>query len=219
MWCPSPECWFATPPFGMSPPHKASFVSAEWLEELVWSDVRHFLEDPGEVLERLREQQHDAANDAEELEARRKELAKRLAAKQAEKDRYVRAYAQGHISEEELDTYLVELKKQIDNLRVLLASIEVELSERRERTALTDTTHAWLLSPRQRLEEVEDDTPEGFEKRKQLVGLLVESISLGKSQQDGRTEVQITYRFGPPPDSVSESEDLSMPVVKNGSRS
>jgi site-specific DNA recombinase len=30
--------------FGMAPPHKASFVSAEWLEELVWSDVRRFLE-------------------------------------------------------------------------------------------------------------------------------------------------------------------------------
>jgi site-specific DNA recombinase len=205
--------------FGVAPPHKASFVSAEWLEKLVWSDVRRFLEDPGEILERLREQ-HDASDDAGELEARRKELAKRLAAKQAEKDRYVRAYAQGHISEEELDTYLVELKKQIDNLRVLLASIEVELSERRERTALTDTTHAWLLSLRQRLEEVEDDTPEGFEKRKQLVGLLVESISLGKSQQqEGRAEVQITYRFGPPPASDTESDELSMPVVKNGSRS
>ena len=137
-----------------------------------------------------------------------------------EKDRYVRAYAQGHISEEELDAYLVELKKQIDNLRVLLASIEAELSERRERMALTDTTHAWLLSLRQRLEEVEDDTPEGFEKRKQLVGLLVESISLGKSQQEGRAEVQITYGFGPSPAPDAESEeDLSMPVVKNGSRS
>ncbi len=200
--------------FGMAPPHKASFVSAEWLEELVWSDVRRFLENPGEILERLREQ-HDAANDSEELEARKKELAKRLAAKQAEKDRYVRAYAQGHISEEELDAYLAELKKQIDNLRVLLASIEVELSERHERTALTDTTHAWLLSVRQRLEEVEEATPEGFEKRKQLV----ESISLGKCQQERRAEVQITYRFGPPPDSNAESDGSFMPGFKNGNRS
>jgi hypothetical protein len=102
----------------------------------------------------------------------------------------------------------------------LLASIEVELSERHERMALTDTTHAWLLSLRQRLEEVENDTPEWFEKHKQLLGLLVESISLGKSQQEGRAEVQITYRFGPPLASDAESEeDLSMPVVKNGSRS
>jgi septal ring factor EnvC (AmiA/AmiB activator) len=182
-------------------------VSAEWLE------------DPGEVLERLREQQHDGANDAEELEARKKGLAKRLGARQAEKDRYVRTYAQGHISEEELDAYLAELKKQTDNLRVLLASIEVELSESRERTALTDTTHAWLLSLRKRLDEVEEDTPEWFEKRKQLVGLLVESISLGKSKQEGRAEVQITYRFGPPPDSNAESDGSFMPGFKNGRES
>ena len=203
--------------FGAAPPHKASYVSAEWLEDLVWSDVRRFLEDPGEVLERLREQ-HNAADDAEGFEARKKELTKRLAAKHAEKDRYVRAYAQGHISEEELDAYLAELKKRIDNLRFLLASVEAELSEKQERKTLTDTTQAWLSSLGRRLDEVEEDTSEGFEKRKQLVGLLVESISLGRSQQEGdRTEVQITYRFGPPPDSASESDGLSMPYFKNGS--
>jgi hypothetical protein len=101
----------------------------------------------------------------------------------------------------------------------MLASVEAELSERRERTALTDTTHAWLLSLRRRLAEVEEDTPEGFEKRKQLVGLLVKSISLGKSQQEGRAEVHITYRFGPPPASDSASDGSFMPGLKNGSRS
>jgi hypothetical protein len=159
----------------------------------------------------------DAADDAEEFEARRKELAKRLAAKQAEKDRYVRAYAQGHISEEELDAYLAELKEQIDNLRVLVTSVEAELSERQERKSLTDTTQAWLLSLRRRLADIEEDTPEGFEKRKQLVGSLVESISLGRSQEGGRAEVQITYRFGPPPASDAESySGSSMPGFKNG---
>jgi site-specific DNA recombinase len=205
--------------FGAASPHKGTFMRAEWLEELVWSDVRRFMEDPGEVLERLREQ-HDAADDAEEFEARRKELAKRLAAKQAEKDRYVRAYAQGHISEEELDAYLAELKEQIDNLRVLVTSVEVELSERQERKSLTDTTQAWLLSLRRRLADVEVDTSKGFEKRKQLVGLLVESISLGRSQEGRRAEVQITYRFGPPSASDAESySGSSMPGFKNGSRS
>ena len=102
----------------------------------------------------------------------------------------------------------------------MLASIEGELSEKHERTALTDTTHAWLLSLGQYLDEIEEDTPEGFEKRKQLVGLLVESISLGRSQEGGRAEVQITYRFGPPPGSDAESSsELSMPGLKNGSRS
>ena len=88
-----------------------------------------------------------------------------------------------------------------------------------ERTALTDTTHAWLLSLGWRLDEIEEDTPEGFEKRKQLIGLLVKSISLGKSQQEGRAEVQITYRFGPPPASDAESGGSFMPDLKNGRRS
>ena len=202
--------------FGVAPPHKTSFVSAEGLEELVWSDVRRFLKNPGAILERLREE-HDAAADAGDLEARKKGLAKRLAAKQDEKDRYVRAYAQGHISEEELDAYLDELKKQIDNLRVLLASVEAELSERQERKSLTNTTQAWLLSLGRRLEE---DTPEGFEKRKQLVGLLVPEVTVGKKPEDGRTEVRITYRFGPPPASGSAGSPsqggLFVPGLKNG---
>ena len=104
-------------------------------------------------------------------------------------------------------------------MRVLLASTEAELLDRHERTMLTHTTHAWLLSLGRRLDEVEEDTPEAFEKRKQLVRLLVESISLGKSQQEGRAEVQITYRFGPPPASDAEFDDSFMPGLKNGSRS
>lgn len=89
---------------------------------------------------------------------------------------------------EEVDAYLDELKKQIDNLRILLASVE-------------------------------QDTPEGFEQRKQLVGLLVESISLARGQKESHAEIQITYRFGSPPDSDAKPGSLSMPHFKNGSRS
>ncbi len=60
------------------------------------TDVRRFLEDPQEILERVREQVGSEDNFAE-LEARRDELAKRLAARQAEKDRYIRTYVQGYI--------------------------------------------------------------------------------------------------------------------------
>jgi hypothetical protein len=184
----------------------------------MWGDVRRFLEDPGEVLERVREQFGSEDNIAE-LEARRDELAKRLATRQAEKDRYIRTYAQGHISEEELDVYLADLKNQADTLRLLLESVEADLSDRRERTALTDTTHAWLLSLRRRVAEVEEDTEEAFRERRQLVKLLVNSISVGKRQEDGRAEIQITYRFGPPASSGASEEDSSVGAFKNGSRS
>jgi site-specific DNA recombinase len=192
-------------------------MSAGWLEDLVWSDVRRFLENPGEVLERVREQ-HSSGDETGDLEARREDLAKRLAARQAEKYRYVRTYAQGHISEEELGVYLADLKNQTSNLRLLLESVEAELSQQRERAVLTDTTHAWLLSLRRRVAEVEKDTPEAFRERRQLVELLVESISVGK-QDDERAEIQITYRFGPPPGLSEAPEDTSVVHLKNGSLS
>ena len=60
----------------------------------MWKDVRQFLEDPGETLRRVREQLAGGAADATgELEARLADLGRRLTAKQAEKDRYVKLYA------------------------------------------------------------------------------------------------------------------------------
>ncbi len=115
--------------------------------------------------------------------------------------------------------YLADLKNQTDNLRLLLESVEADLSDRREWTALTDTTHAWLLSLRQRLAEVEEDTEEAFQKRRQLVKLLVASISAGKRQEDGRTEIHVTYRFGPPASSGAPEEGSFVESFKNGSMS
>jgi site-specific DNA recombinase len=203
-------------------PHETPYVNAAWLEDLVWADVRRFLDDPGEVLERLRND-HDGEGDTEELGARKAELSKRLAAKQAEKDRYVRAYAQGHISEDELSVYLADIKDQLDNLRLLLDSVEGELSQEREQAEIADSTEAWLHALRGRAAEVEDGTKEAFRTRRQLVRLLVAEITVGKKPEDGRTEVRITYRFGPPPaasDANYSSEGGSFgDEVKNGSRS
>jgi len=50
--------------------------------------------------------------------------------------------------------------------------------------------------------------------RRRLVKLLVQSISAGKRPDDGRTEIEVTYRFGPPP--AEASEGLSVVHLKNG---
>ena len=203
-------------------PHETPYVNAAWLEDLVWTDVRRFLNDPGEVLERLRDELGNEG-DTEELDARRDELSKRLAARQAEKDRYIRAYAQGHISEDELGVYLADIKNQLDNLRFLLASVEGELSQKREQAEIADSTEAWLLALRGRVADVEDGTKGAFQARRQLVRLLVAEVTVGKKPENGETEVRITYRFGPPPASGSAGSPSQGGVfgdaLKNGSRS
>ena len=64
----------------------------------------------------------------EELTTRREDLARKLASKEAEKDCYVRAYAQGHISEDELAVYAADVKNQVENLRLLIAAVDADLS-------------------------------------------------------------------------------------------
>jgi site-specific DNA recombinase len=191
-------------------PHRAPYVSAPWLEQTVWSDVRRFIENPGEVLERVREE-FEAGSEAEALSSRRHELEKKLAAKQAEKDRYVRLYAQEHISEEELETYLLDLKYQTDNIRLLLKSIEAELLQLSEQQEAAAAAASWLAALRGRLHEVEEDTEEAYRVRRQLVQLLVAGITAGRGE-DGRPNIRITYRFGPPSADVGGSGEGDVSV-------
>jgi len=76
----------------------ARFLPAQWLEEVVWADIRLFLENPGETLHRVRQELANS-DGTEELEARHADLTRRLAAKHKERDRYIRLCAQGNITE------------------------------------------------------------------------------------------------------------------------
>lgn len=188
-------------------PYGPPNISAPALEGLVWTDVKQFVRNPGEVLERVREQLGGGGDGIEELGARRDDLAKRLTSKQSEKDRYVRLYAQGHISDVELETYLVDLKNQVGNLRLMIEAVEADLAQTHERAELADTTSAWLAVLRERTEEIEEDTPEAFLKRQQLVRLLVDRIMLEKDHI-GDTTVEITYRFDPPDEPTKDNSSF-----------
>ncbi len=171
-------------------------VKAQWIEDLVWQDVRSFLENPGEVLVRVREQLA-GEGEGDDLEGRRASLAKRLAAKQEEKSRYVKLYAQGHVDEEELEVHMTDLKNQVANLKLLISSVEADLAQKDENRMVAESTEAWLLTLKKNLENVEQDTEEAFESRRELAKLLVERIVVGRNEE-GRPKVEVTYRFGPP---------------------
>jgi len=105
-------------------------------------------------------------------------------------------------------------------VRLLLGSVDADLSQERAHQGLTEVAHAWLVALRERIAEVEEDTEEAFRARRQLVKLLVQSITVGKKHEDGSIEVRITYRFGPPsPPSAEAGGELSAAAFKNGSRS
>jgi hypothetical protein len=90
----------------------------------------------------------------------------------------------------------------VDNLRLLISATEAEFSTVEEDRLVPRNTEAWLLTLRENLVEVEQDTDEAFLKRRELVMLLIEKISAGRGE-DGRVRVDISYRFSPPEPSFS----------------
>ncbi len=100
---------------------------------------------------------------------------------------------------------------------IMSSTMRCELSQRREHTELAQTTHAWLATLREGINEVEEDTQEAFRVRRQLVRLLVEGITVGEKREDGNTKVRITYRFDPPEGQDGE-EDSVVDAKRNGSQ-
>ena len=199
-------------------------MKAEWLEELVWADVRCFLENPGALIKRVREQ---LAEDQEggDLEERHASLTRRLAAKQAEKSRYVKLYGQGHIDDEELEVHVSDLRNSVENLKLLIASVESDLATKEENKMVAASTEAWLRTLKKNLADVEQDTEEAWASRRELAKLLVEKIAISRTDE-GRTKVDITYRFGPPDvkqraesaDGVQNSEEFAKAHARGGTQ-
>jgi site-specific DNA recombinase len=179
------------------PPHRVPNIHADWLEGLVWADVRAFLANPGEVLERVREHMADE-DDYAELDERCGSLKKRLAEVQAELNRLLNLYATGEIDAGWLTTHVRDREGQIDNLKLLIASVESDIASREQNRLAAEQTKTWLRRLADNLAEVEGDSIEAFARRRELVQLLVEKITADRDD-DGRPRVHMTYRFGPPP--------------------
>jgi len=172
-------------------------LDALWLEDLVWQDIRGFVENPGEVLERVKEQMEEQRSQSGELKERLTSLTKRLTMAHGEKDRYVKLYAAGHLDEEELEVHLLDLKNRISNLKMLIESAEAGLAREQQDTAAAQNTAAWLTALRSNLEALEENTDEAWYGRRELVEHLVERITVSRTG-DGRVKVHIAYKFAPP---------------------
>jgi len=99
-------------------------------------------------------------------------------------------------------------------MKLLISSVETDLAQRQENALAARSTVAWLTKLRENLAEIERDTEEAFEKRRELVKLLVERLTVGRAE-NGRARVDITYRFGPPADQPETVGASSVDRVNN----
>jgi site-specific DNA recombinase len=193
--------------------HPAPNVNAEWIESQVWSDVKRFLQNPGEVLERVREQRADKGERAE-LEARRNALQKRVANIEAEITNLFASIAAG-VSARRVAPQISEREQSIEHIGEMIAEIEAEIAEADAEQARAESTAAYLNTLAKRLAEVEADTTEAFARRRELVQLLVASLTAELGEAYGRPRVRIRYRFGPPPEVVPSAKNFGRWFLPN----
>ncbi len=87
---------------------------------------------------------------------------------------------------------------------LLISSVEADVATKHENKMVAESTEAWLMTLRRNLSEVEGGSEEAWIARRELAKLLVERIVIGRDEE-GRTKVEVTYRFGPP--AAAESAD------------
>ena len=104
--------------------------------------------------------------------------------------------------------------RQVDNLSLLIASVESDLAQKRESKMVAESAEAWLLTLRKNLTEVERDTEEAFDTRRELTNLLVKRIVIGRDKE-GQPKADVTYRFGPS-DSADGVQDSEVFVKAHG---
>jgi len=198
-----------------APRGHAPYVQAPWLEETIWTDVRQFLRNPGAVLARIQEQS-ESGEEVAELQERRTSLAKRLKEVEGELDRLVNLYASGQMGAERLSGHVRDRERKIENLKLLLAGVEDQLEAAHESRAQAESAASWLVTLATRVEEVEADTEEALAKRRELIRLLAEKITVGRDET-GHVRVHITYRFGPP--EPTDETDAAVHGVNDASAS
>jgi site-specific DNA recombinase len=162
------------------------------LEQTVWEDVEDFLRRPGVVIERLRARMRGEASDSSKNQDRVRRLQALLEAKADERNKVVGLYRKGLLNDAELDQQLAEIDKEAGGLSSQIEELERKLGSIDSNRPVLENTQALLTRLRERL-----DQPLTWERKRQLVELLVAGIRIETIRSGPKSEnaVTVTYRF------------------------
>ena len=174
---------------------KGKAIRAEWIEELIWKDIKAFVMDPGEVLGKLQARMTEELAATPSTEDRRQEIERVLALKETERDRVLDAYRRSLIDIEELEEHITRAKAEAAPLQdELMALVATDID--------TGITVSDLANTEDLLRTLRD-TIEGdldWATRRAVVeglvsGITVETSGTGHKKQ---AAVTVSYNFSEP---------------------
>jgi site-specific DNA recombinase len=162
------------------------------VENIVMRDIERFLRNPGDVLNELQNILAVQSRKPENLQEKVTTAKALVRGKQEERDRMLALFRKGRIDESTLDRQLDDIKHEEEALIRQADALNQEYQSARNDVARVDALEPLLEQLRQHL-----DQPLKWEVKRQLVEILVESISV-ETHFDGARKVAkvvVTYCF------------------------
>ena len=150
---------------------RPGFTKAEYLEGLVWSEVKRMVQHPGLILAGI-ESMSTQEDDCWEKEILRAE--RELNRVQSEEDRAIRLYVSAKISEAQLDHQRKFITERLETLRAELDDYRRQQTALAEKRILLENIVAWADKVGSRL----DDMP--FEQRRDILKLLLDQVVIDR---------------------------------------
>ena len=162
------------------------------IEDAVWSDIKEFVMNPGEVLEQLEAAMESQLADIPKIEERRKELERILRSKESENDRMTDAYRHGVVDLDTLEEHVKRSRVEIEPLQAEYMALMADESGRA--TTVEDISNVGEL-----LRALQDtiEGPLDWETRRSVIeglvsGIVVETAGTGRKKT---ASVTVTYNF------------------------
>lgn len=169
------------------------------LEDYVWNDVLHFLNNPGEVLDELKQNLTPAPNSAAMMKQRIADLEKALDTKTQEQCQIVSLYRKGIIDDVMVASQLKDIQDETQNVEQELLALRKKSQSNLMQGAYISTADDLLSILRKRLAQ-----PISWDLKRELIEILVREIRVETLQEKNEkmARVHVFYRFGAPQDEV-----------------
>ncbi|MCH7738311.1 MAG: hypothetical protein IH872_13050 [Chloroflexi bacterium] len=181
---------------------QAKMIPVAWLEDLIWTDIKKFVMDPGEVLEKLQSQMDKELEATPSNEERRQELERILALKATEQDRVLDAYRRGSIDLDQLDEQIKRSKAETQPLHNELMDLIAAEAETGIAVGDLATAEDLLRTLRETINSDLDWDTRRAVAESLIAGITVETTGTGRNK---KAAVTVSYRFAEPVYAVDSS--------------
>jgi site-specific DNA recombinase len=171
-------------------------VPADWLEELVWSQIVNFVKHPKSALKTLREEMAAATPPRQDVQKEIAGLESSLATKDLERQRVMGLYRRGTVGLGDVEAQIQEIDAEEDTLRKSLSGLRAEQQKHDVSENRFESAESLLRSLR---DSIAGEVP--WESKRDICFQLVKNIVVGPHETTGgrwTTEplkVTVRYRF------------------------